>query len=205
MGPSYSERRRQALREEIVDAAFDIFAERGFAQAGVADIAERVGIGNSTFYRQFESKQEILEQVIDNTIARLRASLTAENAPGAARTLEEYRAQVARISLAIGDVTRDRRVVRLLLIQSLSPGAEVGNQIFGMVESFVEFASRYIEYGKAAGYLHADLDSVATARAVVGLTIGTSYLGLSPTSDREVIRSTAAAAVDLIFRGVAAA
>ncbi|MCE5288602.1 MAG: TetR/AcrR family transcriptional regulator, partial [Nocardiaceae bacterium] len=117
MSSSYAERRRQALREEIVDAAFDIFAERGFAQAGVADIAERVGIGNSTFYRQFESKQEILEQVIDNTIARLRASLTAENAPGAARTREEYRAQVARISAAIGDVTRDRRVVRLLLIQ----------------------------------------------------------------------------------------
>ncbi|MCE5289906.1 MAG: TetR/AcrR family transcriptional regulator, partial [Nocardiaceae bacterium] len=133
-----------------------------------------------------------------------RASLTAENAPGAARTREEYRAQVARISAAIGDVTRDRRVVRLLLIQSLSPGAEVGNRVFGMVETFVGFASQYIEYGKVAGYLHADLDSVATARAVVGLTVGTSYLGLSPASDREAIRSTAAAAVDLIFRGVAA-
>jgi hypothetical protein len=38
---SYAERRKAQLREEIVDAAFAVFAERGYHQAGIAEIAER--------------------------------------------------------------------------------------------------------------------------------------------------------------------
>ena len=47
--PSYAERRKLQLREEIIDAAIEVFAESGYHDAGVADIAKRVGIGHSTF------------------------------------------------------------------------------------------------------------------------------------------------------------
>ncbi len=204
MSTSYAERRKHALRQEIIDAAFTCFAERGYQHTGVADIAERVGIGNSTFYRQFESKQQILAEVIDTTIARLLASLTAENAPEAVQTIDEYRAQVERISYVIGDIARDDRAIRLLLIQSMTVGPELEQKVQSMLATFVSLTARYIAHGKHAGYLRQDLDTESTARAVVSLILGGLYLGLDPGIDRSMRRSSSRAALDLIFHGVTA-
>jgi len=86
---SYAERRKVQLRDEIIDAAFAVFSERGYHEAGVADIAARVGIGHSTFYRHFHGKRDILDQVISGLIDRLHTELVAENAPGAATSIDE--------------------------------------------------------------------------------------------------------------------
>jgi AcrR family transcriptional regulator len=203
MKASYAERRKQALREEIMAAAFACFAERGYQNTGIADIADRVGIGNSTFYRQFRSKQEILEQVIDNTIVQLYANLGADNAPEAVASMPEYRAQVERISHVIGDLVRDDRMVRLLLIQSMTLGPELEQRIHAMLESFVSHTARYLAHGREGGYLRADLDADGTARAVVSLIVGSTYLGLNPGLDRETRRKTSRAVLELIFGGVA--
>ena len=63
------ERKQQRAREQIVDAAFALFAERGFAQVSVTDIAERAEVGRTTFFRYFGDKQEVLfadeQQLLD--------------------------------------------------------------------------------------------------------------------------------------------
>lgn len=45
--------------EEILTVATQVFAERGFAQADVQEIADRVGIGKGTVYRQFGNKEAL--------------------------------------------------------------------------------------------------------------------------------------------------
>jgi AcrR family transcriptional regulator len=54
------ERKQQRLRRHIVDAALALFAERGFDEVTVSDIAERAEVGRSTFFRYFGDKQEVL-------------------------------------------------------------------------------------------------------------------------------------------------
>lgn len=46
-------------RREILEAAVTVFAERGFAGTGTADIAAAAGIGEPTIYRYFANKQEL--------------------------------------------------------------------------------------------------------------------------------------------------
>jgi AcrR family transcriptional regulator len=200
--PSYAERRKQALREEILEAAFDVFAERGYHEAGVADIAERVGIGHSTFYRHFESKRDILNQVIANVMDGSMAALAAENAPDAATTLAEYRAQVQRIAAALDEITRDLRVVRIMMIQAAGVDAELEQQIFGMFDLAVSLTAGYFDNGKDRGYLRADLDTTATARAVVGMILGGAMLGLNPSLDADDRACTIQSAVELMFDGI---
>ena len=53
-------RKQQRAREQIVDAAYELFAERGFAQVTVTDIAERAGVGRTTFFRYFGDKREVV-------------------------------------------------------------------------------------------------------------------------------------------------
>ncbi|MBL7261653.1 TetR/AcrR family transcriptional regulator [Paractinoplanes lichenicola] len=54
------EAKQQRAREQLVEAAFALYAERGFAQVSVTDIAERAQVGRTTFFRYFGDKQEVL-------------------------------------------------------------------------------------------------------------------------------------------------
>jgi AcrR family transcriptional regulator len=71
------ERKKQRAQEAIVDAAYALFAERGFADVTVTEIAERAEVGRTTFFRYFGDKQEVLFVEEQN----LLEALLAESAP----------------------------------------------------------------------------------------------------------------------------
>lgn len=200
--PSYAERRKLALREEIIDAAIEVFAESGYHDAGVADIAKRVGIGHSTFYRHFENKRAILDEVINTVIGRATTALAAENAPEAVDTLDDYREQAGRIAAALQEITSDQRVVRLLLIEAASVDSEMRQRVDGMVDLLVTMAAGYYEHGLELGYLRADLDATATARALVGMIFGLAMIGLNPAMDQHDRAAASRAATRLMFDGI---
>lgn len=61
--------------EEILDAAAELFAERGYADADTQDLANRVGVGKGTLYRYFPSKRELFLASADRVMRRLRQRL----------------------------------------------------------------------------------------------------------------------------------
>jgi AcrR family transcriptional regulator len=201
---SYAERRKLQLRDEIVDAAFEVFAERGYHDAGVADIAAHVGIGHSTFYRHFDGKRDILDQVISGLIERLLTALGAENAPDAAASLDEYRTQVQRIAEILLEICSDARVVRMLLIQAAGVDSELEKKVFGLFDLAANLTAGYLENGRDRGYLRSDLDCAATAHAVVGMILGSALLTLNPVPNELARDRTIKAAIDLMFNGVSA-
>ena len=72
-----TQRRKAQTRSHLLEAAAEVIAERGFAEAKVHDIAARADIGTGTFYNYFRSKDEIFEALITDTIAGLAAELDA--------------------------------------------------------------------------------------------------------------------------------
>src|SRR5258708_7810985 len=67
-------------RREIIEAAYEVFSPRGYSAAGIADIAERLGMGHGTFYRYFKNKRDILDQVVDYGVERIVSALELETA-----------------------------------------------------------------------------------------------------------------------------
>jgi AcrR family transcriptional regulator len=61
-----------ARREEILDAATELFAEHGYSDAVTQALAERLGVGKGTLYRHFPSKRDLFLASVDRVMRRLR-------------------------------------------------------------------------------------------------------------------------------------
>jgi AcrR family transcriptional regulator len=68
-------RRKEARPGEIVEAALEVFAEKGFAVAKLEDIARRAGISKPTLYLYFDTKEEIFRAVARAAVASLLEAL----------------------------------------------------------------------------------------------------------------------------------
>src|SRR3982751_4883935 len=55
-------------RDSILRAAIDVFAERGFFNAQVADVARAAGVAAGTVYLYFRSKDDLLVSIFDRTM-----------------------------------------------------------------------------------------------------------------------------------------
>jgi AcrR family transcriptional regulator len=64
-------RQRAQARERLLTAAKDVFAEKGFLEVRVADIAGRAGVSHGLFYHYFESKQDIFRELATSADERL--------------------------------------------------------------------------------------------------------------------------------------
>jgi AcrR family transcriptional regulator len=70
-------RRREATRERVLDAARDVFAERGVFGGTVEDICARAGYTRGAFYSNFVDKDDVLRALIAREHTRLLAHLDA--------------------------------------------------------------------------------------------------------------------------------
>jgi len=76
-------RRKQARPGEILDAALEVFAEKGFAAARMEDIAKRAGVTKGTIYLYFPSKEDVFK-----SLARKHVGDTIASAAEQARLYE---------------------------------------------------------------------------------------------------------------------
>ena len=62
-------------REEILDGASEMFAEHGYHGSSLRDISARIGISHSGMLHHFESKDDLLDRVIDRLEAHAQSAL----------------------------------------------------------------------------------------------------------------------------------
>ncbi|MBN2027283.1 MAG: TetR/AcrR family transcriptional regulator [Actinobacteria bacterium] len=66
------DRSRETLRR-IVDAASEVFADKGYDKATVAEIISRAGIGHGTFWLYFHNKEDLLRYMLQDMIAEFES------------------------------------------------------------------------------------------------------------------------------------
>lgn len=112
-------RRKEARPAEIVEAALEVFAEKGFSAARIDDVAARAGISKGTLYLYFASKEELFKAVVRQALlpnlARVERLLQVHPGPSA-----------ARIELMIGQIGALLQGTRIGVIPKLVI-AEAGN------------------------------------------------------------------------------
>lgn len=68
-------RPRASSREELADAATELFLERGYGATSIADITRRAGVSRASFFNYFGTKSDLLWDVFDRRLAALLAEI----------------------------------------------------------------------------------------------------------------------------------
>jgi TetR/AcrR family transcriptional regulator len=72
------ERRKEARPGELLDAALDLFVEKGFAATRAEEVAARAGVSKGTLFLYFPSKEELLKAVVRENISGRFSEWNAE-------------------------------------------------------------------------------------------------------------------------------
>ncbi len=200
--PTNSEQRVEQRRNEIIEAAYEVFSERGYTAAGIADIAQKLGIGHGTFYRYFKNKRDILDHVVDYGVNRM-TDYILDDATRPAETFEELRKQLRSIGERLfAAIDREPGILQVVLLEATSIDEEMTQRILGMVDSFGALCASMLNNGVRRGFLRADLDTAVVGRALTALTLpGLLAESRGSFSPQERTRSIEAT-VDLVCNGI---
>jgi AcrR family transcriptional regulator len=96
------ERKKQRTRADLADAADRLFAERGFDDVTIDEIAEAADVSPRTFYRYFASKEDLVLGGMDEVHETFRSHLATR--PPDEPVIDSIRAAFAALA---GDMSRD--------------------------------------------------------------------------------------------------
>ena len=120
---SLRERKKSATRQAIEDAAWALFAERGYEATSVNDIAARADVAPRTFFRYFPTKEAVLYGDLDDALERFADTFRAR--PTDEPVLESLTASVETMAAAF-QKDRKRMIQRFEIQHRATTGAEPG-------------------------------------------------------------------------------
>ena len=111
--PSSRSERKLETRRSLIQAAREVIADKGFANASLADIAERAGVTTGAIYSNFRSKEALLLHVVEARVAELFPDLVAGEDSRDASTIVDDLVRLAVRSARFTDTAESRQLVAL--------------------------------------------------------------------------------------------
>jgi AcrR family transcriptional regulator len=164
-GPKFR-RRAEARPDEVLDAALELFVEKGFVQTRVEDIAARAGLSKGAVYLYFPSKEAILEGLVRRAILPIADSALSflENFTGDPRIV------ITTVMKMIAGRLRDPKLVAIprLLIREMIHFPEFAQMYRREVlDRVIPKVTQLIKNGVAEGYFR-PVDPELTIRSIIG-------------------------------------
>jgi AcrR family transcriptional regulator len=152
-------------RQQILVAARDVFAKRGYHQATIDDIVAQAGVARGSFYLYFEDKRAVFSDLIDRFAQQLSMSIsrivTDDPArPVAAQVLDNTRA-------IIGTCLAERTMTKILFTDAVGIDPAFDRKLATFYDAVVQLLTESLKDGQALGIV-AD----GEPRVLAYLTIG---------------------------------
>jgi AcrR family transcriptional regulator len=160
------------IRDQLVDAAAMVFAEKGYDRAGVAEIARRAGYTTGAIYSRFSGKAELLRAAIErHTDNELEALFNDHGFEG----------RITDILTTVGaHLVTDELVAGQALLLEAFIAARRNPEVRDIVSECLDWRadrlSDLVEEAKATGAIDATLDTEAMVRFCHSVAFGTLLL-----------------------------
>lgn len=186
--------------EELLALAREVFAERGFAAATTAEIAQRAGVAEATVFSYFGSKRELCIAVVRRWYDELSAELEAA-LPAITGTRERVFFLVQR---HLANLTDDAGLCALILGEGRGVDREFSELLRDLKRRYTAPLMQALRAGIAAGELRDDAP-VALMRDMVYGSMEHVLWGAVASGRKPPLQSTAEALTALLLDAFAAA
>jgi TetR/AcrR family transcriptional regulator, fatty acid metabolism regulator protein len=178
---------RQAdRRRQILAAAVKVFAEKGFHESRVGDIAEEAGIAYGLVYHYFDSKEALLETIFRTTWTEMLARVEEVEAAGVPAS-EAVRQVTA---LLLRTWRRDPDLVRVL-VREVTRNQHVQQEL-EEITAAMQALERIVRRGQETGEFRDDLDPRLAAVVFYGAleeVLSSWVLGQLPDREDDIDRA----------------
>ena len=186
-------------RDAILRAATDVFAERGFFNAQVADVARAAGVAAGTVYLYFKSKDDLLISIFERS---MREGLTMGRA--AVADLDDPRQRLLRLARAhLARLGNDRNLAIVFQVELRQSTKFMERLSATLLRDYLGLIREAIADGQREGLIRADVKATAMAKMLFGALdeMATNWI-LS--RRRYSLEADADAVVDLFINGARA-
>jgi TetR/AcrR family fatty acid metabolism transcriptional regulator len=151
-------------RDAILRAAIDVFAERGFFNAQVADVARAAGVAAGTVYLYFKSKDDLLVSIFERSmregLTNGRAAVADESDPRE-RLLRLARAHLARLG-------RDRNLAIVFQVELRQSTKFMERFSATLLRDYLGLIREAVADGQREGLFRSDVKATAMAKMLFG-------------------------------------
>jgi AcrR family transcriptional regulator len=166
-------------RERLMDAAAEVFCERGYEGTTVAQVARRAGLTTGAIYANFKDKADLLLQTIERGSAKAVADLEAAREAG--MTAAERLLLMGARMIADRDWVDQRLFVEMFTAARRDP--DVGRRVADTLAAMEHERGRLMERAQAEDDVDARWDPAVLARFCMALGVGFTHLASTGLAD----------------------
>jgi TetR/AcrR family fatty acid metabolism transcriptional regulator len=189
--------RNKAKYHLILEAAVKVFAQQGFFQSTISQIAREAGVADGTIYLYFKNKDDILLQFFGYKTKQVFHSFR-EEVDKADSARDKLRNLIRR---HLEEFQNDKNMAVVYQAEARSNSRLVERQLQEMSKMYLDITAEIIEQGQEEGQIRKDLYVSLVKRFILGAVeevINTWVLS----GGKYDLVSMAEPLVDLIFRGI---
>ena len=194
-GIPLTDEEQQRRRKEIFDASVHLFLEKGFNETSMREIAVAAGVGKSTLYDYYKSKDEIMVSYFEEEIKKI--TIHAEEIIQANSTIAEKLRKIMQMHL--GYLVDSRQIFLKLSLEAQRLSADSQEQIQLHRHAYQDMLRKLIEEGIRRGEFR-PVNPLFTARSIFSL-LSISVFTTRPTGTPEEMLEQA---LGILFEGIKA-
>ena len=181
--PGLRERKKARTRRAIRDAAFTLFAQRGYEATTVADIAEAADIAPRTFFAYFPAKEDVVYADYDEVLGQFDEVLAGR--PAGATAIDGMRAWIAQVAEDPPLDPQEERLVARLALEHPALAARRLALLDRMEQTLAREVAR--DLGAGGDRLHARMVAAAAVAVLAALDRTVNH-GEAPPDDETAMQ-----------------
>jgi AcrR family transcriptional regulator len=156
----------EARQEQIIEAAMGLVATRGLRGLNVAAIASRIGLVPSAIYRHFESKNDVVDMVLDFIQEKLLTNIkitckeTSEPMERLQRILKRH----------VETLKENQAIPRIIFTEDVFSGnTKRKTKVYRIINGYLQGLNQIIRDGQKKGEIRSNIDSKTIALMFLGM------------------------------------
>jgi len=159
--------RRELRRRQLLDAARDVFAEKGYVAATVDDVVARCGVARGTFYLYFDDKLDVFGALVSDFFSRVAGSIRPiDLSPGAPRPREQLRTNLHRV---VGLALAEPRLVTITFGTAFGVDPALDERLARFYGALSTFMDETLQTGQQLGLVRPGDRRLMLSIAIGGL------------------------------------